>query len=179
MEKKSNLAKNLLYIVIPVFVILLSWFGWMVKQKYFPPKAIHYHAGFIVIKDNKVVDFSAIKYMHTKPCGNTISNDETPEEEQIEKAHLHDYIGDVVHVHREGAMWKDLFTNLKYPIDYSKAQGYINGQKVTDFQNGVIRPYDSLVVFVGSHNDIQAGLKNAVTKAHVLLIEKRSDNCGT
>lgn len=177
-EKSTHtpLARKLLYVVIPLFLILVGWFGLMIKEKYFPPKSIHYHAGFIVLKDNKLVDFSDIKYMHAKPCGEGAHEEVTPEEEQIEKAHLHDYIGDVVHVHREHALWKDLFINLKYPI--TNAQGYINGKKVANFQEQAIKPYDSLVIFIGK-NDVTKYLSNAVTKKHIETIEKKSDNCGS
>lgn len=171
----NETLRKMLYVVIPLFVLLVAWFGWKVKETYFPPKAVHYHAGFVVFKDNKQFDFSTVKYMHAKPCGNEEHEEHSPEEEQIEKAHLHDYIGDVVHTHREGALWKDLFINLKYPID--NAQGYINGKKVDDFQNQPIKPYDSLVVFIGK-NDIEKQLAKAVTKKHIQTVEKKSDNCG-
>ncbi len=176
----STLSRKLLYLILPLFIILLGWFGFMVKEKYFPPKALHYHAGFIVIKDNKIEDFSDIKYMHTKPCGNApVSEKETLAEQQIEKAHLHDFVGDVVHVHRENAKWKDLFTNLKYPLHYTNAEAYINGEKVNNFQDYPIKPYDSLVVFVGKNKDVTKYLKQAVTKSHIEQTEKKSDNCGS
>jgi hypothetical protein len=170
-------SRKILYLVLPFFILLVGWFGWMLKIVYFPAKPIHFHAGFIVLKDNKQVDFSNIKYMHTKPCGNTTVEHTDPEEEQIEKAHLHDYVGDVVHVHRKGATWGDLFTNLKYPLDYAHVTAYINGQKTTNVQQFPIRAYDSLVVFIGK-NDIKLGLTKAVKKSHMQQVEKKSDNCG-
>ncbi len=178
-NSSANSTGKLLYIVIPIFIAIVIWFGLMLKNKYFPPKPIHYHAGFIVINNNKLEDFSSIKYMHTKPCGEEENSEHTAEEEQIEKAHLHDYVGDVVHVHRVNATWKDLFTNLKHPINYSETEAYLNGKKVNNFQDLPIEPYDSLIVFVEESKDANKFLKQAVTKSHMEQVEKKSDNCGS
>lgn len=176
-KNHTTTSRKLLYLVLPFFVLLVGWFGWMIKSTYFPEKPIHYHAGFVVIKNNKQVDFTNIKYMHTKPCGNNTHTHEDPEEEQIEKAHLHDYVGDVVHVHRHDAMWGDLFKNLKYSIKYADVTAYINGQKISDMQHYPIKAYDSLVIFIGK-NDVKAGFSKAIKKSHVQEVEKKSDNCG-
>ena len=177
-RQKNLFLKKLLYIVVPLFVVLLAGFGWMLKEKYFPPKAIHYHAGFIVVKDDEVVDFTDVKYMHAKPCGDNAHEEKTAEEKQIDKGHLHDYIGDVVHVHIDGARWKDLFINLKYPINYAETEAYINGEEVNDFEDRSIQPYESVVLFIGK-NDVKKHLTNAVKLEHIKQIEKKSDNCGT
>lgn len=176
-QEKSTIAKKLLYVVIPLFIILVVWFGWMIKEKYFPEKPVHYHAGFIVFKDNKQVVFSDSKYMHAKPCGSQEHTEIDPEEEQIEKAHLHDYVGDVVHVHRAGVQWQDLFTNLTYSL--ADAEGYLNGKKIENFQTKIIHPYDSLVVFIGNNTDMNKKLSNAVTKKYIEKVEQKSDNCGS
>ena len=67
--------------------------------------------------------------------------------------------------------------NLKYPIDYSKTAAYINGQKVENWQNQPIQPYQSLVIFIGEND--QKYLKEGVKKEHMVEIEKKSENCGT
>lgn len=140
-------------------------------------EGIHYHAGFVVLKDNAKVDFSDIKYMDVSPC--TVDGKEVEhEDDQLEKAHLHDNIGDVVHVHREGAKWSDLFTNIHYPLDYSSAQAYLNGTALPNFQDITIRPYDSLVILINSDTAADP-LSQAVTKQHIEETEKRSENCGS
>lgn len=164
------MKRFLIPIIILVIITTVAFLHYRSKKT----EAIHYHAGFMVFKDNAQVDFSDIKYMEVKPCG----GDEHDEDEQIEKAHLHDGVGDVVHVHREGAKWTDLFTNIKYPIDYSTAKAYVNGTQLTNFQDLTIQPYDSVVVLIGE-NDTEAALSNAVTKTHIEETEKRSENCGS
>jgi hypothetical protein len=163
-----------------VLVIILLGTGFFVLQSkfgLFVPKEVHFHAGFVVFENNKKVDFSDLRYMHVKPCGGNHKEILTPEEIQNEKAHLHDNVGDVLHSHRVGAVWRDLFTNIKYPIDYAKTTGYINGQQVNNWQNQKINAYDSLVVFIGQNDPKH--LKEAVIKEHIQAIEKKSENCGT
>ncbi len=167
-------------IFICIFIIL-SILGMVINTKLFAPKKIHYHAGFVVFENDKRQDFSDVKYMHIKPCtvkGKDNTESESDEDNQIEKAHLHDYVGDVVHVHREDVIWKDLFTNLKYNIDYAKATAYINGKEVKNFQDQEIQPYDSLIVFIGKNN-IKEHLSEGVNKSHIQSVEKKSEECGS
>jgi hypothetical protein len=143
------------------------------------PEEVHYHAGFQVYKDNILQDFSGLEYMHIAPC----SEDEheephSPEEEQLERAHLHDNIDDVVHVHRDGASWGDLFTNIKVEVNPDKV--YINGKLLEkDFLSYPIGVYDSAVIFVGKNTEIEDKLAGAVTKEHITEAENKSESCGS
>ena len=138
---------------------------------------VHYHAGFVVFDNGVKVDFSVIKYMNISPCTeHAVKVDETPEHLQMEKAHLHDGVGDVVHSHREGARWGDLFTNIGYPIDYSKVTAFINGVEIQDIQNASIVGDDSVVIFVGEVDKTK--LIEAITINHIKEVEKMSENCG-
>lgn len=164
-----------LFIIVDVFVV------YVVFKKEYPTKIekVHFHAGFIVVNNNKTEDFSETKYQNFEPC-KTNPNDkeeETPKHEQLEKAHLHDNVGDVVHVERKGTTWADLFTNLNYQIDYTKVTAYVNGRKVPRIQNMKIKPYDSLVLLIGNRNDTSSFLSKAVKKAHIQEEEKKSENC--
>lgn len=163
------------------FVVLIGVVWYALSQTVFKPKPVHYHAGFQVYVNDKLQSFSGNQYMHEKPCvlSNGQSTADTDEDDQGEKAHLHDHIGDVVHVHRNGAMWSDLFFNIKYPLDGKISAAYINGQKVDDILKQPIKPYDSVVIFVGKHTDDQKYLKNIVTKVHIQSVEKKSESCGT
>ncbi len=169
------MKKNiLLFIFLALAITGLSYF--FIAKRAVSTKGVHYHAGFIVFDNGKKVDFSDIKYMTIKPCKLKNSETDTSEDLQNEKAHLHDKVGDVVHVEAEGAKWGDLFSNIGYPIDYSKATAYINHQKVDDIKDYPIKAYDSLVIFIGKV-DTQL-LDEAVTRDHILQIEKTSEICG-
>ncbi len=113
--------------------------------------------------------------MRVKPCDDVKGND-TDEDIQAEKAHLHDQVGDVVHVERDGAYWRDLFTNIKYPVDYSKTKAYVNGREIQDFQNTKITPYESVVILIGNNSSTHE--KDAVSKQYIQKKEKESIECG-
>lgn len=66
-------------------------------------KEVHFHAGFLVYVDGKLQDFSGDIYMSPNVCRKPDVR-LSSEEEQMEKAHLHDGVGDVVHVHRKSAV---------------------------------------------------------------------------
>ena len=170
-----------LCITLTVFLLSLAWFLWVIWYKVIPNEAqqVHYHAGFIVIKNNQQENFSDQKYMKTEACIESgIDHRESEEEEQIEKAHLHGNVGDVVHVENDEGKWKDLFNNIKYDINYSETDAYLNGEKITNFQNRSVQSYDSLVVFVGAGNDVSKFLPLAVTKEHIQEAESISEDCG-
>src|SRR3989338_2076531 len=143
-------------------------------SKFFPKKEIHYHAGFKVYVDGKMQDFSGLKYMSIKPCGK--EEEEREENEQMEKAHLHDEIVDVVHVEAENAKWKDLFTNINFKIDPEKPiTGFVNGKKTENILNEPIQSYESVVFFVGKVDEKK--LKNSVTKDQIKKAEKNNETC--
>ncbi|HVA97031.1 MAG TPA: hypothetical protein VND99_05245 [Candidatus Acidoferrales bacterium] len=171
------MKKSRFFIII--FTILLigaASIAFILYNRVQAQQKIHYHAGFVVFKNNTKLSFSDKKYMYTKPCTLNGKEDTTNENDQLEKAHLHDNVGDVVHIERSGAVWQDLFTNIKFPLDYSKTEGFINGQKVTNYQTQPIKPDDSLVVFMGN-NDITKDLKQAPTKDYMERMAKKSGTC--
>ena len=169
--------------IVLILVILGYWKINKPTTQIHDETKIHYHAGFVVFENLKKVDFSDIKYMSIAPCkvhGSTgspqVEEMMTAEEEQKEKAHLHDGVGDVVHVHVKDSKWGDLFTNIKYQVDYSKVTAYINGQKVEDIKDYPTKSYDGLVLFIGK---VDEKLTNqAVTIDHIKDAESKSENCG-
>lgn len=171
-------------------VIIIIWFFLLILAAGFliypraadvntEEKHIHIHAGFQVYKDGKMVDFSGQKYMHETPCtvdGKPIEQYEV--DEQMEKAHLHDQTGDVVHVHRKGARWNDLFTNIKYPID-GDVLAYVDGKKVNNILEKEIVPYESIVIFIGKNDTTEELAGNAVKKERISEIENKSETCSS
>lgn len=169
------LKQKRINIILFILLFLVALTFLFVRNKQAPENKVHYHAGFIVFKDNKQIDFSDSKYMNITPCTTDKSlSDNNP---QLEKAHLHDNVGTVVHIEHSQAIWKDLFTNIHFPIDYSDTVGYINGTKVDNYSSYSIHPDDSLVVFIGK-NDITTDLKHAMTKNEIETLAKKSISCG-
>ncbi len=171
------MQKKFFYIVVIIVFILLGTSLIFASNNFFTPKKVHYHAGFVVFQNNKKIDFSDIKYMYIEPCAiNETNKNENSKTIQMEKAHLHENVGDLVHVERDGATWRDLFTNISFPIDYTKTTGYINGKQIANFQSQPIQPDESLVVFIGSND--AALLSQAVTKDYMTKMAKKSTTCG-
>lgn len=156
-------------------VLLLITAGLILKKSKSNQSKDHYHAGFQVYVNNKLQNFSGLKYMHLKPCG---EEDEHKEDEQLEKAHLHNQVGDIVHVHRGNAYWKDLFKNIKFKIDSSKPiEGYVNGIKVENILNHQIKANDSVLIIIGKKVDLKTYLKQAVKKEYIKKVEKEGESC--
>ncbi len=163
-----------------VFILLLCALGIIavfayVKTRPSPPSKIHIHAGFLVYIDGKLKDFSSDNYMNIEFCS-VSKTKETPEETQIGKAHLHDHVGDVVHVHRTGAVWGDLFTNMHYAFPSGEpVVGYVNGQAVQNILIYPIRAYDTVIVVVGKNSGVD--ISKTVPKSHIIEVEKHSESC--
>lgn len=165
--------KKLFFVIGLVTFAVAFYLLRMISQE---PKERHIHAGFQVYADGKLQNFSLNKYMSIESCKEEIHEKKTEDEIQEEKAHLHDNVGDVVHSEREGARWKDLFTNIHFSFDRSKQiTGYVNGQEVRDIFSYPINAYDSVTIFVGKTD--KSSLKNAVTKNKIKEAEKTSEDC--
>lgn len=145
-------------------MVLFSWYRWRTR-------VVHIHAGFIVYADSLKEDFTQIKYMKLEKCGK-----EEDEDEQLEKAHLHDNVGDVVHVHRRGAKWGDLFKNIKYNFPEGELVGYINGKRINGILNYPIKAYDSSLFVVGKDNGVNKS--EVITIERIKEVEGMVENCG-
>lgn len=141
---------------------------------------VHLHAGFVVYKDNEQVDFSDPKYMLIEPCSieENHEDEEDHSDDPLKAVHLHDLVGDVVHVEAEGIKWSNLFENLEYEINYSVTKGIINGEEVDNFHDKIIQPYDSLVVLIGDNDDIDDASSKAITTEYIKEIEAKGEDCG-
>lgn len=176
----SSLKASL--VLVSIFLIAVG--AWFVFQKSAPAQTptpenisgeeVHFHAGFQVYLSNQRQDFSDFKYMQVSPCGSDVA----PQDEQIEKAHLHDGVGDIVHAHVNGGTWGDLFQNIKYTFpENMQVQGYVNGQRVPEILSMPIIPNSSVVIFIGENKNIDAKLASRVTQEHIQEVEKKSENC--
>ncbi|MBP9670203.1 hypothetical protein KBD75_02275 [Candidatus Woesebacteria bacterium] len=140
-------------------------------------EGVHYHAGFRVYIDGVLQDYSDYKYMNFVPCS---EHDEkkSPAEEQIEKAHLHDGVGDVVHVHRSGSTWGDLFKNIQVELPKDKElKGYIGGALSENIMEAPITEYTTAIFIVGENQSSHD--KEIVSIDHIKEVEAKSELCGT
>lgn len=147
------------------------------KPKETTTEEIHYHAGFQVYIDDQLQDYSSFEHMKIEPCSAEEHEELTPEEEQIEKAHLHDGVGDVVHVHRSQAKWSDLFTNINVELE-DEMTAYTNGTEVENLLEKEIQPYESVVILIGENTAIEGKLASAISRDRIVEVEGMSENCG-
>ncbi len=136
---------------------------------------VHYHAGFRVYLDGKLQDYSGYQYMNFVPCSEHGAK-KSSAEEQIEKAHLHDGVGDVVHTHRTGAVWGDLFKNINVELP-EPVIGFVNGAKVEDIMNTPIESYSTAIIEAGKTTASHE--KEVVSIEHIKQVEAKSELCGT
>ncbi len=164
----------IVFFLIDILLIAggIFWF-WHNRDTDHHQDEVHYHAGFQVYVDDVKQDFSDFKYMKIEPCG----TDHSQGDDQLEKAHLHDNIGDVVHVHRDGATWGDLFANIKYPLP-EDVTGYVNGQLVPKILTMPIIANASVVFLAGENTNISEKIAARVSQERIAEIEKKSEKCG-
>jgi hypothetical protein len=160
-----------------VLAIGFAWYAWNSRTVPEEHAEYHVHAAFQVYQDNNLQDYSELKFQHLRPC---TANDEgvelSAEEEQQDTAHLHQGIGDVVHVHRETATWADLFFNLKVELG-EPITGYVNGQAVENILDQPIRGDDRVLILVGENNDIQTKLDGVPAIEHIRDVERAVETC--
>jgi hypothetical protein len=170
----GQMKKKFLLLILITFLIAGFWLVNKNRQRTKLP--IHYHVGFLVYIDGVLQDFSDQKYMEISAC-RLVKEPQTPQELQIEKAHLHDNVGDVVHVHQPGSTWQDLFTNINFTFPEGKPiAGYINGKQIENILSYPIKPYDSVIIIVGDSSGID--LSKYVTVEYIKEVEKKSESCG-
>lgn len=163
---------------IPIILLLVSLpIIYLVYTRNAPkPEAVHIHAGFTVYMDGVKQDFSDFKYMNIEPCTEH-ADKKTKENDQIEKAHLHENVGDVVHVHRSGAVWGDLFHNLNVTFPPGKpVVGFIGGEKFDNILTLPIHENDSVIIISGKSDGIDTS--SYVSVDHIKEVESKSELCG-
>ncbi len=146
------------------------------------PAPVHYHAGFRIYVDDTLQSYSDMQFMEIAPC----TPSEVPEDATV---HLHNGVGDVVHVHKAGMTWQNLFhyLNSRAPgtlpdgarLSELGIRGYINGQLVENILAAPIVAYDSAVIIIGTDTgDLSKKLRSAVTVDDIKKAEASKENCG-
>lgn len=162
-------------IIAIIYLVALGGVYWYSLAKN-PKTEYHIHAAFNVYRDNTLIDFSDSKYMHVEPCGDTSNLKRTKAEEQEEKAHLHDGIGDIVHTHRKNAKWSDLFGNMGYDVSGS-VTGYVNGAAVSDVLHQKINAYDRALIMIGGAADVSSKLEMVPSVQRIHDVEAMQESC--
>ncbi|HSW37783.1 MAG TPA: hypothetical protein VLG37_05470 [Candidatus Saccharimonadales bacterium] len=158
------------------------------------PAHTHYHANFAVYINGRREEFKSPKYYEEEAACTDESNISTPQE----RAHMHDQINSVIHVHDHATTWGQFFENLGWVVgpnfiqnadgqlnvatDQAKLHILLNGQDYTDLTpitNMVIKDEDRLLVSYGDESDsnLQAEYKSVPSTAHHYDITKDPASC--
>ena len=128
------------------------------------PEHTHYHANFAVYLNGKRDEFKGSQYYQSVAVCSAGRGITIPEQ----RAHMHDNINSVIHIHDHATTWGQFFENLGWNIgsDFvqtddgtfynasadAKLHIFINGQDFTDLMsiaNTVIKDKDRLLVSYG------------------------------
>lgn len=173
MNKRIDIKVKIIFIIVVAVIFFIVY-----KTLQVPDRDVHYHANFAVFVNDKQVDFSKDEFMHITPCGPDEPHEENEPDENV---HLHDNIGNVVHVHHENVTWNDLFKNIKFDIRHviaeqeSKgvtAKYYLNGKISDDVLTRVIGKDEQLLVSIGSD-------KSAENVTGDTILKKQFEKVGT
>lgn len=138
----------------------------------------HYHTGFRVVVDGKLQNYDGGDYMHFTPCGIAPSKSLT---DPFERIHLHNYIGDVAHVHAEVVTWREFFQGLKMNdlLSRDDVSVYISGVKVESGLDTLVNEYDSVLIVFGDEELIELDeQKYWASKEKIIEGESGVEYCG-
>ena len=154
---KSQLVKAGIAILLTLLWVVAVRFAVIQKDE------VHYHANFAVFVDGEREPFDLFTfYEEIESCGgNGVDSPKI-------RAHMHDQIDHVVHVHDDGATWGHFFANLSYvngdtvfmtadstyvEDDDTQIVFWLNGEEVQTTANRTIGDEDVLLISIGSSTD--------------------------
>lgn len=124
----------------------------------------HYHANFAVYINGQREEFKAAHY-YEEIAACTVHGTIQP----AQRAHMHDEINSVIHVHDDGVTWEQFFNNIGWTLgpnfiqddqqklyledSTNKLNIVLNGQNLTDLtaiNNQVIKDEDRLLISYGN-----------------------------
>jgi hypothetical protein len=159
---------------------------------YHNPKGVHYHANFAMYIDGQRQQLNEPFYYEAVGAGCDPNEKMTPHE----RAHMHDNVNSIVHVHDSAVTWGNFFQNIGWVVDtsliedshgkiymadgQSKVTFILNGKTTDNVVNQVIGDQDRLLVSFGisSEQDLQNQFNSVPATAHQADISKDPASCG-
>ena len=184
---KKSLAPALAGLFIGVLVILGIRF-----ITYNPEEGVHYHANFAIYLNGQREEFKDIfYYIGAESCSGESEHTTNP----YARAHMHDMIGDVIHVEDEAVTWGQFFQNIGWIVDskvirtpdqifladsQNKLTFMLNGEVTDKVINSVIGDKDRLLVDFGSTDSqkLQKEFASIASTAEKYNGMKDSGSCG-
>jgi hypothetical protein len=193
MKQLSHLFKNKWMMLAAGIVLGALAVGVIRFATYSGPQQTHYHANFAVYLNGKREQFAnPAYYEEISAC--TVSGTIQP----AQRAHMHDNINSVVHVHDDGVTWGQFFENLNWYVGPNfiqtrdgimyhaagsqKLHVMLNGDDLTGLgaiTNQVIGDDDRLLISFGDISDtsLQKEYKTVPATAHHYDITNDPASC--
>lgn len=142
----------------------------------------HYHANFAVYINGQREEFKASHY-YEEIAACTLHGTIQP----AQRAHMHDEINSIIHVHDDGVTWEQFFNNIGWTLgpnfiqddqhtlyledETNKLNIVLNGQNLTDLTNianQVIKDEDRLLISFGDidNSTLDKEFKSVPATAH-------------
>jgi hypothetical protein len=154
MEKiRSN--KKLFTAVLVAFLLGILWVV-AIRFVTLDKKEVHYHANFAVFINGDRVPFDNFTfYEEIAACGgNGIDSPKI-------RAHMHDQINHVVHIHDNGVTWGNFFENI----------GFANGDNVFKTREEVfVEDKDTGITFILNNQEVDTTANRTIGDEDVLLV---------
>lgn len=183
-EKNKALSDMIFYTFILVFVLGVGAFAFLLNdtdvKMAVEPEDTHYHAGFQIYVNDELQDFSGSEFMHYSPCS-TEPEDDHDSDDPKDRIHLHNNVGNVVHVHADDVTWEEIFESLDIEEYLELMQ--IHYSKDTEWSVNVLdnrpKPYESVIfTFDGEYSRDQL-IEDIVNMKVIEDAEYDVENCGT
>jgi len=180
------------YTIIVLISSLIGVFTSLFWIKYaisiVPEPYFHAHADFAIFISGVRFDLvlSKDEYMSTEPCiaqkGALVQIAQAHSDDNFFKdvIHLHENVGNVVHVHEEGRTWGEFFHSLDMVLEndlFQDDQGnqylndenkswrfYVNNLEVIDLKNKEIQDLDRVLLTYDSVDRDQSSINNELTQ---------------
>ncbi len=188
-QKISTPFQSVLILLLAGIVIGFGIFSVIRMIKYVPQEHVHYHANFQVFVNGKQETFQDPLY-YQEVAGCLRDNDTDP----IHRAHMHDEVYDVVHVHAPGVTWNHFFENINIGTeptslriggtvyantDTSTVTYILNGRKLAALVGQSIKSEDTLLINYGNEDitTLTARAQAITNKAHEYNLKKDPASC--
>lgn len=153
----------------------------------------HYHANFAVYINGKREEFKSPNYYEEVSACTAHGPIQPPQ-----RAHMHDGINSVIHVHDDGVTWEQFFNNIGWSLGPNFIQNadkklyvedgtnklniVLNGENLTDLttiNNQVIKDQDRLLISFGNIDDkaLDNEYKSVPATAHHYDVTKDPASC--
>lgn len=173
--------KRIHYFMLIILIAAFAYNSHSIFEKPATKKVeeIHYHAGFEIYKDGARIEFTDLGYMDVKPCGSEDDEDK-PDKHLEPEVHLHDGIGNIVHIHGKVALWKDLFKKLNIEIASASIEAYLDETPQSLLLDQPIKPYQQAVFFINSPGNHSQQISESLSRmpiSYIKDVEKKGENC--